>query len=70
MEKFRDMVDLLRIVRIPAQVDVVSETLDSENVGEDCSRDLEKGTSDRDDDARTTRDVPDLIVILLGDAFA
>jgi len=46
MENFGDMVNLLHLVRIRAQVDVVSKTLDSEYVGEDCSRDLEKGTSD------------------------
>jgi hypothetical protein len=46
MENFGNMVDLLCIVRIPAQVNIVSETLDNEYVGEDCSRDLEKWTRD------------------------
>jgi hypothetical protein len=63
MEDFGDMVNLLRLVRIPAQVDVIGETLDSEYVSKDCSRDLEIGTSYRYDDTRTTRDVPDFIVL-------
>lgn len=63
MENLGDMLDLLPLIRIPAQENIVSETLDNEHVGEDCSRDLEIGTRDRDDDTRTTRDVPDLLVL-------
>ena len=44
MKNFGNMVDLLHLVRIPAQVDVVSKALDSEYIGEDRSKDLEKGT--------------------------
>ncbi len=47
IESLGNTIDLLRLVRIPAQVDIVCEILDSEHIDEDCSRDLEK---DRDDD--------------------
>ena len=49
--------------RISAQVDVVREILDSKDLDEDCSRDLDIGTSNGDDDTRTARRVSYFIIL-------
>jgi hypothetical protein len=63
MEYLGDIVDPFLLERVPAQVDVACEILHRKNLGKDCSRDLEVGTGNGDDDTRRTRCVPYFIVL-------
>jgi len=63
MEYLGSVVDLFLLERIPALVDVVREILHSKDLDEDCSRDLEIGAGNRDDDTWRTRRVPYFIVL-------
>ena len=63
IENLGDIVDLFRRIRIPAQVNVVGKFLHGEDLDKDGSGDLFIGTGNRDDNARTARYVPYLIVL-------